>query len=335
MKPWTHEALTAQLAPLNLTGKTVGIHSKLSAIGDLAELPLTPEEDARGMMPFAKTVLHALLNAVGPQGTLFVPTHSGNTFSRFQPDNLRIENGCILDDGYYHPEKSPSTVGVLTETFLADPRVKRSLHPTHSAAAIGPEADYLTHGHSPETQPVGVQNAFTKSIGLNGVILFIGSVLGANTSFHAYETLGLPKLAPFFPGTGAIDHDGIRRGVAHDWTPSLHRDFYEERKRPSRAFDRLRQAGLLKEAQIGNATLYHYEAKTVARFFAETILPVEPDIFLCASQQQCNPNRDCHFIRENLKHLYWTNSAWDSDKIKSDISESLIHLTQNGTQRIG
>jgi aminoglycoside 3-N-acetyltransferase len=160
--------LADDLKKLPLRGRVVGVHSKPSAIGDIAPAGVSPDEAARGMKPIFKTLINAFLEALGPQGTLFVPTHSNN----------HLGNPQYAGDAlYYHPARSPSNVGSLTQSFVFDDRAVRSRHPTHSTAAIGPEARYLAQGHGPDTQPVGIHNAFSKAAGLDGIILFIGDVL--------------------------------------------------------------------------------------------------------------------------------------------------------------
>jgi hypothetical protein len=246
----------------------------------------------------------------------------------------KVENGVILDDGYYRAESTPSTVGSFTQSVLADNRTLRSLHPTHSIAAIGHEAAYLVKGHDHTAQPVGIMNAFTKLIGLDGIVMFIGPVLGSNTTFHAYETLMLPALSEYLIGVAAAEIGGVKRLVAQTWVPHFHRDFYSEGKRLTRAWKRLKDAGLLHEMQLGDGTVYWYEAKKTARFFAEEVFPFEPDILFCDSPEKCNNLYDCATTIGWLKELYATSNGWSKEKIIKGMDSQFLQLLKDGSQRV-
>jgi aminoglycoside 3-N-acetyltransferase len=334
MQQYTADVLAEDLGKISIAGKVAGVHSRLSSIGPIAPSPLSDAEEKKGMKPFAKTVINAFLLALGEKGTLFVPTHSNNTAAAVRSTNIKVENGKIIDDGYYQPHISPSNVGLFTQSILYDDRSLRSLHPTHSTAAIGPEAEYLVKDHAPHTQPVGIENAFAKAIGLDGIIMFIGDVLKANTTFHAYETLLLPDLAPYFPGAAAVKDQGLKRLIRLTWCPHLHRDFYAEGKRQTRSFTGMREAGLLHQAKLGNANLYYFYAKETARFFAETVFPEEPDILFCskpAPSEIC----DCAYSVAVMKKFYADeNGKWDSEKIKQGMSKPFLGLCEPGIQRI-
>ena len=66
-------------------------------------------------------------------GLLVLPTH---TWSYINAENPRF----YVDD-------SPSCVGILTELFRKRPGVVCSLHPTHSVAALGKDAEDFIAGN--------------------------------------------------------------------------------------------------------------------------------------------------------------------------------------------
>ncbi|MBL8028237.1 MAG: AAC(3) family N-acetyltransferase [Fibrobacteres bacterium] len=334
MNQHTTQELAAQFSAAGIHGKTVGIHSQLSAIGEIVSTPVSSTESAKGMKPFAKTVIEALLIALGDKGTFFVPTHTVNTMSHFGLGRTKIDGSTVIDDGYFRAETTTSSVGSFTQSVLADSRAIRSIHPTHSTAAIGPEAKYLTYGHDHTVQPVGIQNAFTKLIGLDGLVMFIGPVLGSNTSFHAYETLMLPALSDYLPGVAATVIDGVKRLVTQTWVPHFHRDFYMESKRPTRAWNKIREANLLHSAPLGSGTLYWYEAKKIANFFANEVFPKEPDILFCDSTDKCNTLHDCLTINSWLKELYSDGDKWSASKITAGMDRKFLSLLKPGRQRI-
>ena len=99
-------------------GAVVYVHSSLSSMGYV--------------QGGADTVIDAFLNAVGPEGTLCVPTI------------VYAGRGPRPPFDVAH---TPSEVGRITETLRLRPEARRSDNPTHSVAAIGPQADEITAGH--------------------------------------------------------------------------------------------------------------------------------------------------------------------------------------------
>jgi aminoglycoside 3-N-acetyltransferase len=320
MLPLTADAIAAKIRSMGLSGHVLGIHSQLSSFGPVEPATLTPDEERLGVKPFAKTVLQGLMEGAGPKGTLLFPTHTNTT----------VEKG-----EYYHPARTPSRTGLLTETARLHPHAHRSLHPTHSLAALGPEAEYLVQGHTPLTQAVGLENGLTKTIGLDGFILFLGPVLKANTSFHAYETLVFPDLAPYFPTATAAEFEGLKRYFALSWYPYFHRNFYGEGRYESRAYQRMRQARLLFEDRLGETPLYYFKAKDTARFFVETVFPEEPDILFCNTPETCGETRECATLVAVMKHLYASPSGkWDSGKIRKRMTPAFLELLKPGIRRV-
>ena len=78
------------------------------------------------------------MDVIGPKGTLVFPTFS---------IDKTMENTLNNKKYIFNPNTTPSTVGKITEVFRTLPDVKRSLHPTHSVAALGPLAEELTNTH--------------------------------------------------------------------------------------------------------------------------------------------------------------------------------------------
>lgn len=341
----TSRDIASELKALGLEGRTLGVHSNLISIGLIEPSPVSPEEEARGLSPIAKTVIDGFVDGVGPQGTFFVPTHSTNFIGNYMPchrrvDSVKDEAGNVLsstlaDDGYYRRDKSPSLVGALTQAILADPRVIRSAHPSHSIAAIGREAEYLVRGHTPFSQPVGIQNGFSKTVGLDGVIFFVGDTLASNTTFHAYETLLLPALADFFAGTVAVEIDNINRLIPNTWVPNLHRDFYAEKKRRTRAINAMRASGLMREGKLGRGPAFWFEAKAMAKYFAEKVFPSEPDILFCARAEDCVMGWDCGNTIRYMKTLYARkDGSWDAEKVRREYDKTFLEMLKPGVVRV-
>lgn len=99
-------------------GDIVMFHSSLSSMGHVVGGP--------------NTVIEGFLQAVGPEGTVAVPT-------------LWWNGTQDINDWDY--ENSPSYPGIITETFRRRPDSIRSNNPTHSVSAIGARAAELTADH--------------------------------------------------------------------------------------------------------------------------------------------------------------------------------------------
>jgi aminoglycoside 3-N-acetyltransferase len=156
---WTKSQLTDAFCAVGLgVGDLVLVHSALRELG--------------AVDGGADTVIDALLETVGPNGTLSMPTHTWKVVNELQP--------------VFHQVLTPSNVGALTNVFRQRPGVIRSLHPTHSVAAIGPRASLLCVGHTDET-PCSPTSPYGRLRHWGGKILIIGANLSCSTFFHGCE----------------------------------------------------------------------------------------------------------------------------------------------------
>lgn len=145
---------------------------------------------ALGVKPQDTLLMHSSMKAIGPVeggaeavldaltgylkgGTLVLPTLSWK----------------IIDDKppVFDARKTPSIVGLLTEIFRKRPGIVRSLHPTHSVAAIGSKADFIVSEDHLNTTPCGERSAWHKLMELNGKILMAGCGLNRCTFIHGVE----------------------------------------------------------------------------------------------------------------------------------------------------
>lgn len=127
----------------------------------------------------AETVVRALLNAVGPEGTLAMP---GFTFGieQAQPPVLDVK-------------RTPVWAGKVYETFRTRTGVLRSHHLTHSVLALGPLAQELTRSHS--ITPCGKESPFARLESLSAKIVLLGVSHNSSTIFHSVEEeLALPHV---------------------------------------------------------------------------------------------------------------------------------------------
>lgn len=151
-------------------GDSLFIHSSLKGLGYIEN--------------GAIDIINALQEVVGEEGTLVFPTYS-ISLSMFDTVND--------PDFVFDPDSSPSTVGRITNVFREMPGVVRSLHPTHSIAAWGKNAKYLTEDHYKAKSNFSVDSPFGKFLKLNGKIVGLGINYGNVTFYHTYEDHNLEK----------------------------------------------------------------------------------------------------------------------------------------------
>ena len=126
-------------------------------------------------------VIEGLLDAVGPSGTLCMPTL---TFGRYGPRR---------PPPLFDPARARSRVGRIPERFRRRIGVLRSLHPTHSMAALGPRAEELLVGHHLSATPCGPDSPWGRVAGLGGQVLLLGVGTSACTMFHGPEEVAEPE----------------------------------------------------------------------------------------------------------------------------------------------
>jgi aminoglycoside 3-N-acetyltransferase len=164
------EDIKAGLMKLSLKkGDSVGIHSSLSKFGYV--------EDG------ADAVIDALLEVVGEEGTIVMPTHSANLVEiKRTPEEIAIGVLWIYKIQPYDPKETPCTTGTIPETFRKRKDATRSLDPVHSLAAIGLKAEEII-----EAGRSGVLEGWQKLLELNGYILLMGVGLEVCTAMHLAE----------------------------------------------------------------------------------------------------------------------------------------------------
>jgi len=165
--------LDAQLAKFAIPrGRIVHAQGSLSALGRV--------------QGGADAVIEALTRAVvlEAEGTLAMPAFSIG----------RSMHETLLSRKVFDPETEPSTVGALSECFRRRPGTLRSVHPTHSVAAAGPDAAWLVEGHESCGSTFGVGSPYAKMLERDAWLIGLGIDIGPITFYHAFE-----ELAPRFP----------------------------------------------------------------------------------------------------------------------------------------
>ena len=210
-------------------------------------------------------VIETLRAALGENGTLLFPTLSYSSVP--------------VDKPVFHINETPSDVGAISEFFRKQPGVIRSLHPTHSVAAIGAKAAEIIQGHEKDDSPVGANSPFRKLRDLNGQILMLGCGLRPNTSMHGVEELAMPPYVfrhkfdyQCTDAKGRVRTLNIRRHHFHN----------EHDGKVIQRYDRLQYvlpADVLRGGQVLDAACYLFEAKLMWDM-AEQVMRDDPLFFV-------------------------------------------------------
>lgn len=216
----------------------------------------------------AQIVIEALLESVGDNGTIMMPTQSWKNLDPTagvhweEPE----EWWQAIRDNWpaYDKDITPTnTMGAVAEMFRRWPGALRSNHPARSVAAYGKNAAYLTENHDlsnifGEGSPIG------KLYELDGYVLLIGVGYDKNTSLH------LADVRAEYPGkhlseeSSAIMLDGKRVWKTYETLYVDGEDFVEI----GEAFEKERN---VTKVSLGNAELTFMRQRELVDFAVEWI----------------------------------------------------------------
>ena len=187
-------------------GQSVEVHTSLSSMGFVCGGP--------------QMVIEALLETVGEEGTIMMPTQSWKNLDPTcgvhweEPE----EWWQVIRDNWpaYDKNITPTnTMGAVAEMFRKWPGALRSDHPARSVAAWGKHAEYLTKNHDlsnifGEGSPIG------KLYELDGYVLLIGVGYDKNTSIHLADVRADYPGKHFCTEHSAVMENGKRVWKAYD-----------------------------------------------------------------------------------------------------------------------
>lgn len=187
-------------------GQSIMVHTSLSRLGYVLGGP--------------QVVIEALVETVGPEGTLMMPTQSWR--------NLDPESGVHWDvpqewwpairenwPAYDKAITPTNTMGAVAEMFRSWPGAMRSDHPARSVAALGKNARYLTENHD-LSNIFGDGSPIGRLYELDGHVLLIGVGHDKNTSLHLADARASWPGKHLSRESSAVMVNGRRQWVSYD-----------------------------------------------------------------------------------------------------------------------
>ena len=211
-------------------------------------------------------LIAALVEALGPEGTLAMPSATGDDDVAFDPATT-----INRDD-----------LGVVADLFWRMPGVVRSPH-FDAVSARGPKAEWITGGPF-VLPPAAPESAIDRIRALDGQVLLLGVTHHANTMLHLAELVGG---APYRSDFHYIDAEG--REVHYGENDSCCEKF-------ELADGWMRAEGLQREGKVGHAKARLMDAEALVRIASEKVRH-DPLVFLHDPDAGCE---ECDEARESL-----------------------------------
>lgn len=224
--PATEDSIAADLASLGVQpGIVLLVHSSLRSLGWVCGSSVA--------------VIYALEKALGPDGTLVMPTFTSDLTDPAEWRKPPVpEPWCEIirnSTPGFDPDLTPTRqMGAIVETFRKREGVVRSNHPITSFCARGPLAEKITSGHELENC-LGEGSPLARIYENDGWVLLLGVSYDRNSSMH------LAEYRTDYPGKLERVHgsplmvDGKREWVTFkdietrdDLLPDIGRDFESE-----------------------------------------------------------------------------------------------------------
>jgi len=245
----TKEDIKNGLKKLGLKrGDNVGVHSSLGAFGYVEG--------------GADAVIDALLETVGEDGTVVMPTYSNNIES-LEKTQEEMDMGITWKYKVlpYDPQKDNCWTGKIPDTFWRRNGAIRNSHPTHSLTAMGAKADEFSYA----------DNNWKKLMMMDGYILLLGATLACCSSMHlAEEHIKLPQ------------HILDRITPPPDLAEKYRREKIGFGYGPYPDFGKMEEIcikhGIMKTVKIGETTVKLLRLRELIDLYAE-YLQKDPDLF--------------------------------------------------------
>ncbi|NIJ64160.1 aminoglycoside N3'-acetyltransferase [Sphingomonas leidyi] len=235
------------------------LHAQLRALGVREGGVLLVHMSYRAVRPVEggpEGLVEALTEVLGPEGTLAMPSATGD------------------DDAPFDPAATPNRddLGVVADLFWRMPGVLRSAH-FDAVSARGPQAEWIAGGPF-VLPPAAPGSAIDRIRQAGGQVLLLGVGHHANTMLHLAELVGG---APYRSDFHYIDASGAEVHYGEN-------DSCCEKFELANAW--LKAEGLLREGRVGHAEARLMDAEDLVRIAAAKVR-ADPLLFLHGAEDGC------------------------------------------------
>jgi aminoglycoside 3-N-acetyltransferase len=200
-EPITRDDLCTDLRALGVAaGAALVVHASLRRIG--------------WVVGGAESVIRALMDVLTAEGTLVMPTFSGQLSDPAAWRDPAVPAGWVETiRGHmppFDPARTPTRhMGAIPEAFRTWPEVYRSGHPAQSLTAWGRGAENLVSNHGLDW-PLGPDSPLGRLRERSGQVLLIGVGHDRNSTLHLAETgarrrRAITRLIPIARARGGVD----------------------------------------------------------------------------------------------------------------------------------
>lgn len=211
----------------------------------------------------AQTVIEALMEVVGEDGTIMMPTQSwknldpetGVHWEADPEDWQRIRDHWPAYDKALTPT---NTMGAVAEMFRQMPGSVRSDHPARSVCAWGRHAAYLTEAHD-LSNIFGDGSPIGRLYALDGKVLQLGTGYDKNTSLH------LADARAEYPGKHTcVEHSAMLENGRRVW--KAYETLFVDGEDFERIGDAFEKAHPVRTVQLGLAAVKLMRQRTLVDF---------------------------------------------------------------------
>jgi len=211
------------------SSRIIMVHSSYKSLGDVEG--------------GVETIIDALLDFVGPKGTVLLPTFNFTEWT---------------EQHYFDISETPSKMGIIGEIARNRKDAIRTPHPIYSFTALGKEK--VSFAKCDDARAFGDNSVFGRFHRMNGVIISIGLPWNSTFSMHhyvEYQTGCNYRRTKHFSGI-YVDRNG--EPLVKTYTMHVRKDF-DVITDIEKGMDDLFNKGVIKATSVGKATVHYSTAQ--------------------------------------------------------------------------
>lgn len=229
----------------------------------------------------ADTVIDAFMEYFGDKGLVVFPTLSYKLGYMINDKGQTLSPALGRIDGFreygnhYDVRHTPTHgVGILPELFRQRDGVVRSLSPSSSVAAFGPDAKEFCAGHEKSIRSLSWDTPWGKLYDRKAKTLFLGTNLACNTMMHAIEDYAeIPGLLGSYIWEFTLtDYEGRISKIAYKRHEGHHNWYYDNVRQE------FLEKGIAKKVMFGSAESYLVDVVTEVDYMLAR-LKETPELF--------------------------------------------------------